>query len=249
MAVCWPSPKPRPSRADTPLPVTQWSCPLSTGESTQELAVQFDRRRECRLLVLPALFDEANKLRRQTVQTMRLLDEAGIDSFLPDLPGTNESLRPLNEQTLDFWRSTAKTAVAHFEATHVLAWRAGALLAPDDLPGWHYAPTSGAKQLRSMLRARSIASREAGKQETLSDLQELGRSEGIELAGWRLNAEMFATLESAAPNLSELQRDIAQRDIGGAGLWLRAEPDEDATQAAALAALIAGELTSNGATE
>ena len=38
------------------------------------------------------------------------------------------------------------------------------------------------------------------------------------------------------------QRDIAQSDIGGPGLWLRAEPDHDPRQADALAAILAMEL-------
>ena len=49
----------------------------------------------------PALFDEANKLRRRhTVEVIRRLDAAGIDCLLPDLPGCGESLSPLAEQTL-----------------------------------------------------------------------------------------------------------------------------------------------------
>ena len=38
------------------------------------------------------------------------------------------------------------------------------------------------------------------------------------------------------------QRDIAQGDLGGPGLWLRAEPEYDPKQADALAAIIAMEL-------
>ena len=63
------------------------------------------------------------------------------------------------------------------------------------------------------------------------------RSEGIELAGWHLGAEMVRDLESAvAP---EGLSDIAQTDLGGPGLWLRAEPDEAPEQADALAAIVA----------
>ena len=45
------------------------------------------------------MFDEANKLRHFTIELMRRLDTAGIDTFLPDLPGCNESLAPLEAQT------------------------------------------------------------------------------------------------------------------------------------------------------
>lgn len=222
--------------------VTNWTCSLPSGEASEELAVQFDQRREHRLLILPALFDEANKLRRQTAQVMRALDKESIDSFLPDLPGMNESLAPFCNQTLTGWQSAAKAAANAFDATHVLTWRAGALIAPTDLPGWRYAQTSGTKQLRSMMRARTISSREAGKEEKLADLQVLARSKGIELAGWQLSAEMFVELENATPAASEIQTEIAQADIGGAGLWLRAEPDEDTEQAQTLAAIISRTL-------
>ena len=198
----------------------------------------FDRGRPSRLLILPALFDEANKLRRQSVETMRRLDAAGIDSFLPDLPGCNESLRPLESQTLTGWREAAWAAAEHFDATHLLAIRAGALLAPPGLPGWRYAPFSGASALRGMLRARVIAAREAGRSEKLEDLQAAGRTQGIDLAGYRIGPELFVELEQARVQESDKLADIAQDDIGGSGLWLRAEPDEAPSQADALAAIV-----------
>ena len=45
-----------------------------------EYALAFDRGRAQRLLVLPALFDEANKLRHFTVEVLRRLDVSGIDA-------------------------------------------------------------------------------------------------------------------------------------------------------------------------
>ena len=152
------------------------------------------------MLVLPALFDEANKLRRLTVEVMRRLDLAEIDSVLPDLPGCNESRQPLGTQTLAHWRQSAVAASTRFGATHVLTLRGGALIAPGDMPGWAYAPVAGRKVLRAMLRARTIAAREAGREETIEALQEQARAEGIELAGWKLGAAMFAqVLDDARP--------------------------------------------------
>lgn len=217
-----------------------WNIPAQDGGSpAEELLVAFDRGRPVRVLVLPAWFDEANKLRRLTVELMRRLDAAGIDSLLPDLPGCNESLAPLEHQTLAGWRSAAVAAAEALRATHVLAIRAGALLAPEGLPGWHYAAQSGPKLLRGMIRARTIAAREAGIAETSEELMALGRNEGLTLGGWALGADMFRALETAEPMLAPSQSDIAQSAIGGPGLWLRAEPDEDAGQADRLAALIA----------
>src|SRR6187402_1408447 len=123
------------------------------GPDGDEYALAFDRGRERRLLVLPTLFDEANKLRHFTVEVMRRLDVAGIDAFLPDLPGCNESLAPLERQTLAGWRQSAEAAAGHFGTTHVLSVRGGALCEPDTLPVVRYAPVTGEALLRGLLRA------------------------------------------------------------------------------------------------
>jgi hypothetical protein len=193
------------------------------------------------VLVLPAWFDESNKLRHFTVEVMRRLDGAGIDSFLPDLPGCNESRAPLADQTLDTWRSEAAEAASYFAATHVLTIRAGATIAPD-LPGWRYAPTAGSSQLRSLLRARVLSAREAGREEDRDHLLAQGRARGLELAGYPLGATMIDGLADADLAAADRQRDVAQGDLGGPGLWLRAEPDHDPKQADALAAILAMEL-------
>lgn len=221
----------------TPFELLDWPCPVPGGGTREEMALVFERQGPHRLLVLCAWFDEANKLRRQTVAVMRRLALSGITSVLPDLPGCNESAAPLAEQTLERWREAAAAAAMHFGATHVLTIRAGALLAPADLPGWAYAPTDGRQTLRGMLRARTIASKEGGHAERTEELQEIGRREGIELAGWRLGPAMFTAIESAEP-VGDLT-SIEQSDLGGGALWLRAEPDEDHAQADALAAIIA----------
>jgi hypothetical protein len=210
--------------------------------ASEEQLVAFDRGRAQRVLVCPAWFDEANKLRRFTLEVMRRLDAAGIDSLLPDLPGCNESLAPLAEQTLGRWRELMEAAAGALGATHVLAIRAGALTAPRGLPGWHYAALSGPKLLRGMLRAQTIAAREAGRSETPETLLAQGRTAGITLGGWHLGAALVRELEFAEPALAPGQAAIAQDALGGPGLWLRAEPDEDAAQADRLAASIAESL-------
>ena len=213
--------------------IAAWPAP--DGE---EYALAFDRGRERRVLILPALFDEANKLRHFTVEVMRRLDEAGVDSFLPDLPGCNESRAPLDAQTLTGWRRAAELAARHFGATHALTIRAGALCGPE-LPTWRCAPATGASILRAMLRARVIASKEAGIEETREGLLEAGRKSGLELAGYRLGAAMLGELDVAEPSGGAALANIAQSDLGGAGLWLRAEPDHDPAQAEVLARIVA----------
>lgn len=219
---------------------SSWHAPLPGGGTSEELLVSLDRTRARRVLILPAWFDEANKLRRFTLAVMRQLDSAGIDSFLPDLPGCNESLSPLETQTLEGWRAAAAAAADAVRATEVLAIRAGALLAPAALPGWHYAALSGPKLLRGLIRARTIAAREAGLGENAESLMAEGRETGLVLGGWMIGAAMIRALEAAEMAADEAVRAISTGDLGGAGLWLRAEPGEDPGQSARLAAIIAG---------
>lgn len=220
-----------------------WNTPALGGAvEAEEMLLAFDCGRSVRVLVCPAWFDEANKLRRFTVEVMRRLDRAGIDSLLPDLPGCNESLAPLADQTLEGWRAAMAEAARVLGATHVLAIRAGALVAPADLPGWHHAPQSGSQLLRTMLRARTIAAREAGITETSEALLEQGLKVGLELGGWSIGPAMLRELSQAEAAPGPGQAVIAQTELGGPGLWLRAEPGEDAAQADRLAALVAGSL-------
>ena len=222
--------------------ISTWKAPGPDGTTSEELLLSFDESRSVRVLVLPALFDEANSMRRFTVQVMRALDRRKIDSFLPDLPGCNESTMSLESQTLAFWNQSAIRAAEQVKATHVLAIRGGALIAPEALPGWHYAPLSGAKLLRGMIRARVIALREAGREEGSAALLEIGRNQGLVLNGWPIGAAMIRELEGAGPKTSKLQTKIVQSELGGAGLWLRAEPDDDEAQSQALAGMLDTEM-------
>lgn len=221
--------------------IAGWPCPdaAAPGGSRDELALAFDRGRADRVLIVPALFDEANRLRRFTVETMRGLDSAGIDAILPDLPGTNESLADPARQSLTTWRDAIEAAAGHFRATHVLALRGGALVATH-LPGWALGPVTGAALLRQLLRARVLAAREAGREESQENLIAKGLADGLELAGYWLGATLIAELQDAVP--AGQLGTIVQSDLGGAGLWLRAEPGESPEQSAALARRIATEL-------
>jgi hypothetical protein len=169
---------------------------------------------------------------------MRKLDADGIDTVLPDLPGCNESLAPLDQQTLKGWRAAAVVAAKVFNVSHVLTIRAGALLAPNHLPGWRYAPQTGPKLLRSMVRARVIASREDGRDESSEQLQKIGRHGGLMLAGWHIGPEMFRELDAAECPPAANKQEISQSALGGAGLWLRAEPGHNSEQVEKLAALL-----------
>ncbi|MCB5424632.1 hypothetical protein H0274_05125 [Altererythrobacter sp. CC-YST694] len=220
------------------MPIAVWPTP----DGGEEYALAFDSGRARRLLILPPLFEEANKVRHTLVEAMRRLDRMGIDSFLPDLPGCNESPAPLERQWLAGWRAAAIAAAGHFAATHLLTVRAAAILAPPALSGWRYAPTGGANALRAMLRARSISGRESGINETAEDLLQIGRGEGLELAGYRLGPQMVRDLEAARLPDSGRLSDIPHAAIGGSAPWLRAEPGFDPAQADMLAGFLAVEL-------
>lgn len=205
-----------------------------------ETALCCDQGRARRLLIIPALFDESNRLRRFTAEVMRALDQQDIDSFLPDLPGTNESVAPLVDQTLTSWSEAVASSAMHFATGKILTIRAGAAI-PAALNGWAYAPLSGAAALRHLLRARSLARREKGVADSHDAALEQAGQAGITLAGHPIGAQLFRELAQHDSIPAKGLRIIPQGEIGGAGLWLRAEPGEDADQAAALAALIARE--------
>ncbi|MCJ2181655.1 hypothetical protein MTR62_02875 [Novosphingobium sp. 1949] len=217
-----------------------WPCPTFKGPSACEYALCLGNGTAGRVLIIPALFDEGNKLRRFTVETMRALAQAGIASVLPDLPGCNESLQPLETQTPARWAEAIRMCAAHFEVDLVLGLRGGALFTPADLPALHYAPTSGATILRQLLRARIVSAREAGYSETRDALAALALRDGITLTGYRLGARFFAQFETLTPAPDTPL--IEQATLPGGGLWRRAEPSEDPTQARALAHMVADHL-------
>ncbi|WP_369025118.1 hypothetical protein [Qipengyuania sp. RANM35] len=208
------------------------------------MALVFDKHREQRVLVLAPLFEEANKFRHQIYETMKLLDQAEVDSFLPDLPGCNESLAPHAEQTLAGWRQAASAAARHFRATHFLSIRSGAWFAPDELPGWLFAPPKPSQVLRGLVRTRLVAAREAGASMTSADILATARQDGITIAGWHLGPALVRELEAETWQASEGQELVGQADVGGTSIWLRSENDYDPEQARALATIVAGKALS-----
>ncbi len=218
----------------------RWPCPLPGGGTSDEFALSFDRSRRARLLIVPALFDEGNKLRRFTVDLMRRLDAAGIDSVLPDLPGCNESLLPLQAQDPTDWLDAMTAAARHFRATHALGIRGGCLFVPQGLSAFHYAPVRAAAILRQMLRARILSSREAGREESRDALAQAAVTQGITLAGYDLGADFYRHFEAMAPQ--PVTGVLTQEEIGGSGLWLRAEPSHDPAQSEVLCAVLASRI-------
>ena len=211
---------------------------MPSWATADEMLLGFDRKREHRLLVLMPLFDEASKMRRQIVETMRILDQSGVDCFCPDLPGCNESLAPHSAQTLSDWQNAAASTAAHVQATHVLGVRSGCLVAPGDLPGWAYEPVKPSSLLSRLARAEQISAREANETVTAKELIAEGCEKGVTLAGWALRADLVNELAASDLASSPHHLPITQEEVGGSPLWLRAEAGFDPAQAKALAAII-----------
>ncbi len=197
-------------------------------------------------MLIPPLFDEANRLRRTLVLTMRALAMLGHDSALPDLPGQNDSVLPTEAATLTEWRRAfAAHCAAAGRPVVSVAWRAGALIDTEaELGGrWRMAPLAGAAVVRTLARAKVAGEREAGHNVALDGLLDRMRSEITEVAGNRLSPLMVAELEAAAIEEIAPLRTVAVGNIAGAlpgaPLWLRAEPGEDSAMAQAMAADIA----------
>ncbi len=140
--------------------------------------MRFGRGHAHQILIVPPLFDEANRTRRMLVQTMRMLDKAGVGSLLIDLPGCNESRQGLQQQSLDIWRQAVGECAGQCAATHIASLRGGALVddGAADLPHWRLAPAKGASLLKTMIRTRIAGDKEAGKVTSEVELLEAVKS-------------------------------------------------------------------------
>ena len=196
------------------------------------------------VVIVPPLFEEANRTRRTLVLAMRALAADGFAAVLPDLPGQNESLVPLADVDLERWQDALAEVVATIDGPAIVASvRGGALIdhRAKAAAWWRVAPAGGASLLRTLLRARVTADRESGVTSSLESLQAAAQSEVLLLAGNALSPAMVAQLSAAEAQPVEPLRSIGfgAGGIAGTPLWLRAEPGEDAAMARAIAADIA----------
>jgi hypothetical protein len=192
-----------------------------------------------RILIIPPLFDEMNRCRRMLVQAMRGLAERGAGSLLIDLPGCNESLAGLQQQSLSTWREAVHAAATQLDATHIAALRGGALIdnGAADLPHWRLAPAKGSGLLKTLFRTRIAGDREAGRATSEAGLIEAAKAAPIDLAGNLLGPDMVAELASAEPaTVAQLTVRTLGQEVAGSTLWLRAEPQDDPAMSAAIAA-------------
>ncbi|HEV7340785.1 MAG TPA: hypothetical protein VGN68_04060 [Sphingopyxis sp.] len=205
------------------------------------------------ILFVPPLFDEANRTRRTLVLAMRTLAADGFATLLPDLPGQNESLVPLEQADLASWQNALADAAATIDGPLIIAsLRGGALIDHHAKAAawWRLAPAGGAALLRTLMRARVAADRESGVTSSLDSLQTEAATAPLLLAGNKLSPVMIAQLGSAeiqpvAP-LRTVTLGSGADAIVGTPLWLRAEPGEYAAMAKAIAADITAWSTTCG---
>jgi hypothetical protein len=185
-----------------------------------------------------------NFTRTFIVDIARALAGLGIASWLPDLPGTGESLRELSDIGWDDWRDAARTAgetVATHSGRkpHVIALRGGTLLsdAVDARSWWSFAAASGASLLRDLQRTQLITDRGNPSR---------SMPHGSHYAGYSLSLAMREGLGTAvepAPSGPHREAPLDLQD-SRSRLWRRAEPGRDRELSEALAADIAAWINS-----
>ncbi len=196
------------------------------------------------LLILPPLFEEANRTRFFLVEIMRGLAARGIASVMPDLPGTNDSpIATVDARFADWLAAIAALPVP----LATISLRGGALLdaAAATDRHWRFAPETGARLIRDMVRSTAMTSPLKA-----NELEMAARTVPSVLAGNAIHPELFVALEAAMPanavncRTVRLEDDPGDADarVTGTPLWRRAEPDHDPTLAAALVADIAAWL-------
>lgn len=187
------------------------------------------------VIVLQPLFEEMNFTRAVLAAMTVGLAARGIRSWLPDLPGTGESLSPLGAIGWQDWRdAVAAIGAAAQERTgtlpHSCAVRGGALL--DDALAtaarWRFAPCTGESLLRQLRRTQMVSDRESGTARA-------EEGEQVELAGYALGQGMRQGLESAVPAAGAHERAAEPGDA----VWRRAEPGRNDALAERLAQDIA----------
>ena len=107
------------------------------------------------LLIIQPLFEEMNRCRAILAAVQRGLADAGVGSWLVDLPGTGESERALETVHFRDWRQAAADAAREIGSLSAVASVRGGCLLDDvvDAPRWRLSPVTGAALVRDLTRA------------------------------------------------------------------------------------------------
>jgi hypothetical protein len=176
------------------------------------------------LVILQPLFEEMNRFRVLVSGLCRALAAKGVGCWLPDLPGTGESLRALETVTWAHWIEAVEAASALIiaetgRAPLSLALRGGGLVEAGTFTRrWRLSPTTG-RSLLSDLRRSALAS----------------GSDPATPAGYRLSSDLSTQLATAELAVGAGIRTVrllsdnraADHRIPGAPIWRRPEPVSD----------------------
>jgi pimeloyl-ACP methyl ester carboxylesterase len=196
-----------------------------------EWMMRIGPREAPQILFLPPLFEEMNRTRALVARAMRHLAGAGFGCALPDLPGTGESERALDQVDWSEWRDAVAAAIRHLSGdgriAATAAIRGGCLLggAAEAPLRWRFAPVGGASLARDLSRAGLVS--------------------GGGTAGYAPSPDLLAALQEAVPE-GRAGRTVrllsdpgdADRKIAGVPLWRRSEPESGRE----LAAIIASDI-------
>jgi hypothetical protein len=174
------------------------------------------------LLFLPPLFEEMNRTRALLATIMRRLAAQGFECWLPDLPGTGESGRTLEEVSWKEWRDAAGAAFEAAGASASVSLRGGALLDEAAPARWRFAPATGASLARDLARAGLMTEGGGGYAPSPALLDPLSSAEPP--AGGKVRTVRLST-----------DRAEADRKLEGPPLWRRAEPQNSSELAEAIA--------------
>jgi pimeloyl-ACP methyl ester carboxylesterase len=193
------------------------------------------------IILIPPLFEEANRLRKTLVDVLRGLEARGFGVTLPDLPAMGESLIAYSESTVQDW-GAALAALAEErrrkgQKVIMAAFRGGALIdsaAPSD-GIWRLSQETGERLLRDISRMIMARANYAKGDNPYDE------------AGYALPLGLIDALEQAVPQPAmklrsvRLTNDSAEADarIAGSPLWRRSEPEEDIELTAAIVADLA----------
>lgn len=175
------------------------------------------------LLVLPALFEEANRTRRFVVSIMRALAAANIGTILPDLPGTGESLHDLADVTWHDWQDAVGRLAPGVAGS--IAIRGGALLDKGVATRWRLAPETGNRLLRDLLRSTAWS-----EGATVETLHARAMQAPVTLAGTRFAPELYRSIAAASPEGTATMSKGLPTPI-----WRAAEPVDTDQYVAAIA--------------
>jgi len=177
------------------------------------------------ILFVPPLLEEMNRTRALIAGVMRRLAARDFACWLPDLPGTGESERALEDCGWDDWREAVRSVGARLGKPPLVSLRGGCLLddAAEAVRIWRFAPVEGASLARDLARSGLV---------------------GGGSAGYALASSLIERLEAAKlPDIGSLRTvrltsDRAEADakLEGPALWRRSEPGNAPALADAMAA-------------